>query len=329
MITRNTFIEPRPHVMKRATDIRKYERPVFPFPNARTALLSVLKSLDLSRGDKILLPSYIGWSKNEGSGVFDPIASLNLDCVFYRLTCDLQIDLHDLELKMRSTRARVLLIIHYFGFPDQHVADVIQLARTNQLFVVEDEAHALLSDWVGGVCGRMGNAAIMSLHKMLPVSSGGLLLLNTPHDNSINQTVENCLLRTPLEYDLLDYDFFSIASKRRYNAEHLLQLLQPLQGRIKPLFTLIPDGVVPQTLPTLVPRNIRDDLYHKMNEMGFGVVSLYHTLISSIDKILFADSYWVSKQIFNLPVHQDATSQALEAMVEQLDQLTKGQYIDE
>jgi hypothetical protein len=66
-----------------------------------------------------------------------------------------------------------------------------------------------------------------------------------------------------------------------------------------------------------------------MNDMGLGVVSLYHTLISAVDKSLFADSYWVSKRIFNLPVHQDATFQALENMIGQLDQLTRDHYVDE
>ena len=328
-MNRNPDIEAKTRVTKRAMDMRQCNRPAFSFPNARTALLSVLNALNLSPGDKIILPSYIGWSKNEGSGVFDPVASLNLTPIFYRLTRDLQIDIRDLESKINDVTARALLIIHYYGFPDPRTADVIQLAHTHKLFAIEDEAHAYLSDWIGGVCGRAGDAAIVSLHKILPVNSGGLLVLNTSHDDPLNRIVESSPLRTPLEYSLLDYDLHSIARIRRLNAEYLLQLIQPLQGRVEPLYRLIPDGVVPQTLPVLVSSSIRDDLYHKMNGMGFGVVSLYHTLISAIEKKLFADSHWVSKKIFNLPIHQDATFQALEDMVVELDQLTRGYYVDE
>lgn len=328
-MNRNSNIGTRTHVTKRALDVRQYNRPTFSFPNARTALLSALKALNLLPGDKIILPSYIGWSKNEGSGVFDPIVSLNLDPVFYRFTRDLQIDVGDLESKIDNAHARVMLIIHYYGFPDRRTSDVIQFARRHNLFVIEDEAHAYLSDCIGGICGRAGNAAIMSLHKILPVNSGGLLVLNTPHDSPLEQIVADSPLRIPLEYSLLDYDLHSIADVRRSNAKNLLHMLEHLQGRAQPMYKLIPDGVVPQTLPILVASNIRDELYHKMNEMGFGVVSLYHTLISTIDNTLFADSHWISKRIFNLPVHQDATPQALEDMVGQLDQLTRGHYVDE
>lgn len=57
-----------------------------------------------------------------------------------------------------------------------------------------------------------------------------------------------------------------------------------------------------------------------MNEAGFGVVSLYHTMIDAISDRDFPDSHRLARTIFNLPVHPDATPAALAAMVDRLGQ---------
>jgi dTDP-4-amino-4,6-dideoxygalactose transaminase len=55
-----------------------------------------------------------------------------------------------------------------------------------------------------------------------------------------------------------------------------------------------------------------------MNAAGFGVVSLYHTLISQVPPQSFPAAVRVSRRILNLPVHQDISHEALEAMVSEL-----------
>ena len=55
-----------------------------------------------------------------------------------------------------------------------------------------------------------------------------------------------------------------------------------------------------------------------MNAAGFGVVGLYHTLVSELGEAEFPDSHWIARRVLNLPVHQDATPGSLEAMVSEL-----------
>ena len=45
----------------------------------------------------------------------------------------------------------------------------------------------------------------------------------------------------------------------------------------------------------------RDELYERMNAAGFGVVSLYHTLIEQIPRDEFPESFELSRTILNLP----------------------------
>ncbi len=59
-------------IEKKQNDMEKYMFNWTFFDSARLGLKQVLLSKDL-KGKKILLPAYVGYSENEGSGVFDPI----------------------------------------------------------------------------------------------------------------------------------------------------------------------------------------------------------------------------------------------------------------
>lgn len=308
-------------IAKQAMEISSNLRSVFSFLNARTAFKVFLLSLQLEPDDEIWLPAYIGWSRREGSGVFDPVQEVGIRYRFYRVTDALQIDQNYLVDMFRQNRPKLLMIIHYFGFPDPNLQAIVELAKTHGTMVLEDEAHALYSDWIGYSCGRYGAAAIMSLHKMLPYKFGGLLLLNKGIDEAIVTTIQESADRVPLEHNLLDYDLAKIARARRENAEKLLELLQPLQSAVMPLYPSLPENIVPQTLPIRVYGRSRDELYFELNAIGYGVVSLYHTLIEEISIADFPESHALAKNILNLPVHQDILNGQLEEMIEALRRL--------
>jgi len=299
-------------------------RPGFTFPNARSAFRAYMQALGLASEDEVLLPAYVGWSAREGSGVFDPVEELGVRHAFYRLTDRLAIDVEDLRRKVRHGRSRLLVLIHYFGFPDPNYASVCDWAREHEVLVLEDEAHAMLSDVIGGICGRLGDAAIYSLHKLLPVADGGRLVLNQPH--AIELKMQDSF-GTQAASSLQDYDLYQISQNRRTNAKYLLEALRSSDLPVRPLFDYLPDGVVPQSLPVVIERGSRDHLYFAMNAAGYGVVSLYHTLIRQITREDFPDSHALSRKIMNLPVHQDATLETLSLLLHHLqEQLCRPAY---
>jgi dTDP-4-amino-4,6-dideoxygalactose transaminase len=300
-------------IAKRAQNSSNYARRVIPFEAAREAFRAILDAMEFASG-KVLLPSYVGWSAREGSGVFDPIASLNLDYAFYTLDERLRIDIDSLRTEMESGGIRVLVIIHYFGYVDPCYEEAVKIAREHGVFVLEDEAHAMLSDLVGGVCGRLGDACIYSFHKILPVESGGAAVINDP---------ESALARTIAAgpdgaLSLCGFDLHGIAQKRRANSLVLDKLVRDLAPEVEPLFGAPGCGEFPQSYPLLIRNSSRDRIYCEMNATGFGVVSLYHTLIEPISPGRFPASATVSRHILNLPVHQDASKEALESMVREL-----------
>jgi dTDP-4-amino-4,6-dideoxygalactose transaminase len=300
-------------IPKVAEQCNRYRRPFWPCLNARAGLRAFLQTVPFGPRDIVLLPSYIGWSPREGSGVFDPIAELQLPADFYRMDDQLHVDLAVLEQILQNGRAKVVVLIHYFGWVDPGYPEAIRLARRYGAAVVEDEAHALYSDLLGA-CGRQGDAVIFSLHKMLPTKTGGLLLIRPGWPGSPEPIRPAAQAWTsPWEYDLQ-----AIAQVRRQNAAELTRLLAGLEDDVQLLWPDVPANVVPQTLPVLIRRVSRDRLYQAMNADGFGVVSLYHTLIPQIQRERFPESNQLSRWIMNLPVHQDVPPGALAAMVEAL-----------
>lgn len=300
-------------IAKRPENSFNYARRIIPFRSAREAFGAILKALDIAPG-RVLLPAYIGWSPKEGSGVFDPIASLHIDYSFYALDERLRIDLDSLRTELQGGCIRVLVIIHYFGYVDPSYEEAVRMAREHGVFVLEDEAHAMLSDVVGGICGRLGDACIYSFHKMLPVESGGAAVINDPESPLLEALTADpgCALT------LRDFDLNRIAGKRRANSVVLDKLVCELAPGIMPLFGAPGCREFPQSYPVLIRNGSRDRIYHEMNAAGFGVVSLYHTLISQISADCFPAAVEISHHILNLPVHQDASDDALEAMVREL-----------
>jgi dTDP-4-amino-4,6-dideoxygalactose transaminase len=303
-----------PTVTKGATAHNAFFRPSFYYDSARAAFTDLLRRLLLTSGDVVLLPSYIGWSQREGSGVFDPVREVGTRYGFYALDQCLRIDLNDLARRVAQLKPSVVVLIHYFGFYDAALPRAVEIARSAGAIVVEDEAHAMLSDLVGGRCGRFGDVALYSLHKLLPVPNGGMLVLNSTRlAESLDLVRETADLRNVPSYDLV-----TIAQRRRSNARKLAKLIAPLAGHVDPLISELRSDVVPQSFPVRIRNVSRDEAYHRLNDAGFGVVSLYHTLINEIDSKSFPAAHELSRQVLNLPTHQDTDERSLKLLVKEL-----------
>ena len=77
----------------------------------------------------------------------------------------------------------------------------------------------------------------------------------------------------------------------------------------------------PQTLPVIVKNYDRTTLYNKMNEAGFGMVSLYHTMIDNLKDSPFEAPTVLAKKIINFPVHQDISKSDIDQMVKEIKRI--------
>lgn len=297
-------------ITKGATAAGAFARSFLPTSNARSAIKIFLESVGVSKGSRVLLPGYIGWSAREGSGVFDPIEELGAIPMFYRIDQSLHV-VADSFAEQIALKPSAVLLIHYFGMPDPHYPELVRIAKEASIPVLEDEAHAMYTDLIGGVTGRLGDAAVYSLHKMLPLPGGGVLVRPGLDQSSASGSG----LQLP-------FDLFGIATARRRNAELADGLIRAIGSEyVEPLWASIPSGVIPQTLPVVVHSVNRDQLYEDFNRAGFGGTSLYHTMIKALTPSDHPHAHWLARRIFNLPIHQDVSLPAVEAMIECLKSL--------
>jgi dTDP-4-amino-4,6-dideoxygalactose transaminase len=303
-------------VAKGASDSRSDYRPALFYASAREAFRDFLANPAGPKDGGVLLPSFIGWSPREGSGVFDPVRELNLTADFYQLNRDLTVDLVDLAQRLQRGHYRALVLIHYYGRTDPGADQVRDLARTHGVLLVEDLAHGFFSAAVGGLAGSFGHVALYSLHKMFPIPSGGVAVYADSSLIAGQKSTAHGLAEI-----VLSYDWRHIAATRRDNFLHATARLRELQRRGSQLELIWPrlsEGDVPQTLPIYVMGEGRDAVYERMNAAGFGVVSLYHTLIPQVGPE-FVVSHWAASHVLNLPVHQEVSRDALDQLVSALE----------
>lgn len=301
------------HITKTAVNSLTSQRPAFFYNSAREGMQDLLENALSSNSEGVLLPAFIGWSAREGSGVFDPIKAVGANYDFYDLNDDLSVDVADVERLLATGRHRVLVIVQYFGRTEPRLPLLRELADRYEVLLVEDLAHGFFSAQTGGPAGKYGDVCLYSLHKMFPVRDGGQITY-TRGDLVSGQNST----RPELAHTIMSYDWAEIAAARRRNFIALTERLaaSPLHGsQFELLWPELDSSDVPQTLPVRICGSRRDLVYSGMNEAGFGMVSLYHTLIPEV-RGRFARLEDLALHIINFPVHQDVDPSALDSMVE-------------
>lgn len=146
---------------------------VLAFNSGRSALLSILKSLDLEEGAEVLVP---GFTCN---ALINPILWAGFKPVYVDIDeGSLNTDLDLVEEKI-TEKTRVFVAQHTFGLP-LDMDRVKDICERHDLILVEDCAHALGAEYRGKKVGSFGDAAIFSLGRDKVVSSvfGGVAVMS-------------------------------------------------------------------------------------------------------------------------------------------------------
>ena len=289
-----------------------YRINMYYYKHARDAMFDAVKQL-ASKGYKdIYIPGYIGWSPKEGSGIFDPLNSISeLTRHYYQMTRELSVDLKNLKEILKDHS--ILLVVNYFGFRDCSLPEIVKLAKGRECIVVEDNAHGFYTYYCNGSAGA--DVTFFSLHKMFPFSVGGALLIENPN---IGITASDNI-HEPAELNPFTYDINAIARVRKNNFCELMELMKGNEKYFLPLRNNRDiEKNVPQTFPIVIKKGDRDTIYEIMNDAGYGVVSLYHTMIEELRNGDHGDACWLSQRIMNLPIHQDVDPTEYQGMIDRL-----------
>jgi perosamine synthetase len=159
---------PQPRAMQAPSD------GMFYFWSGRVALYALLRALQITRSDEIIVPVYTC------PAVIEPVVGLGARVVY----CDIEretLGLNSEEAMAAMTdRTKAVIVQHTFGVHSR-VNKLVKFARGRQIAVLEDCCH-VSTGYYGNPSGRLGDAAFYShgLGKPLSVGGGGVAVVNAP-----------------------------------------------------------------------------------------------------------------------------------------------------
>ena len=136
--------------------------------SGRAAIALALQQIKIGKNDKVLLPAY------HCIAMVEPIIQANATPVFYKINSDTSVDLDDIQARLDGS-IKLLLVVHYFGFP-QNLSKIRIFCDEHNMLLLEDCAHSFFGEYDGRPLGSFGDYAIASAMKFVPIYEGGLLV---------------------------------------------------------------------------------------------------------------------------------------------------------
>jgi dTDP-4-amino-4,6-dideoxygalactose transaminase len=139
-----------------------------PVTTGRMGLSLALEHMGIRDGEEVLIPAY------HCNSMVEPVVNASARPVFYRVRDDTSVDLDDVEARVNA-RTRVLMVTHYFGFP-QNLTAIRAFCDARNLVLIEDCAHVFFGEHAGKPVGSYGDYAFASPMKFFPICDGGYLI---------------------------------------------------------------------------------------------------------------------------------------------------------
>ena len=223
------------------------------FSHGRTALKYGIKYLNLKKNDIILLPNYIC------DVVLIPLLQLKIKPLFYEINDNMQPNWDQLNTII-SRKVKAIMIVHYFGFP-QDLNKIKKYCLKNNLLLIEDNAHGHGGEYKGQLLGTFGDIGFSSPRKLYPIDYGGILytkndqkIKKLPYPNLLNRIKKIIKRRTGNLFSnnkFYDYDKSDLES------------IEIMQNSIKDM-------------------SIDNRSLHKLNNIDFGEIRKYRAIIYNL-----------------------------------------------
>ena len=145
------------------------------FPSARTGLYALLRSLGVGQGDEVIITGFTC------TAVPVPV----IQCGAVPVYADIDPRTYGMDPpsveRLIGPKTRAVVVQHTFGIPAA-VTELVSLARSRGIYVIEDACLALGSRLNGKLLGSFGDATIFSfeLSKTISAGWGGMVQANIP-----------------------------------------------------------------------------------------------------------------------------------------------------
>lgn len=145
------------------------------FNSATAALHLALKAIGLKEGDEVILPTTTFIATAEVVTYFGAKPVL----------CDVDFDTHNIDTRLIpeliTSKTKAIIPVH-FGGQMCDMNEIVEIAESHDLKVIEDAAHCLPSSYKGRRVGTIGDITCFSFYatKTLAVGEGGMAVTSNP-----------------------------------------------------------------------------------------------------------------------------------------------------
>ncbi|MFA7244803.1 MAG: aminotransferase class I/II-fold pyridoxal phosphate-dependent enzyme [Candidatus Magasanikbacteria bacterium] len=236
------------------------------FDSGRTSLQKALEAIEVQPDDEVLVQAYtcmvvsnaISWSGAKPIYV-DVNNDFNMNCI-------------DLEKKI-TTKSKVLIIQHTFG-KAADLPKLLEIAKKNNLIVIEDCAHSFGARFQNKLLGTFGDVAMFSFgsDKIISSSRGGALITNNTKLAekiiSLNKSLpEPKLIKT--KQNLINFPIFYIG-KKLYDikiGKFILALAKKINLSAKIMYKQEKEGRRVSFYPTKYANSLAKILLHQFSKV--------------------------------------------------------------
>jgi dTDP-4-amino-4,6-dideoxygalactose transaminase len=127
--------------------------------------------LGFKSGDRILVPDFIC------EALIHPLSQLGIIPVYFPVNDQFEPLWGLLSELANRTQCKAIIMVHYFGQP-QDIVQFQQFCNTNNLLLIEDNAHGFGGLYKGRLLGTFGDIGIVSPRKLLKTKYGGQLYIS-------------------------------------------------------------------------------------------------------------------------------------------------------
>lgn len=142
--------------------------------NGTDALCLALMALNLERGDEVIVPAFNFIAAAEA------VALLGLVPVFVDV-CEGNFNIDYFQIEKRLTpKTKAIIVVHLFGAPAE-MEQIIEISKKHKLFVIEDVAQSLGSEYKNqklGTFGHIGCTSFFPTKNLACFGDGGALFTN-------------------------------------------------------------------------------------------------------------------------------------------------------
>ena len=288
------------------------------------ALQAALFSLNIKKGDEILLPSFTFIA------TANAIYSTGAKPVFVDIIKDnYTIDPQDIQKKI-TKKTKAIIPVHLYGNLAS-IEEISEIATKNNLKVIEDSCQSLGSTYKGKQSGTFFDLGCFSMYpaKVMTSGEGGFIATNNKKLHEKLLMIRNHGMEKGYDSKIFGLNFrlpeinAAIAKEQMKKLPKFLKLRKRnatlLSNLISNSKIILPNERKNESVNWYLytaahPK--RNKILKKLNSLGIGATTYYPTPIHKTPfyktKTKLPVTDWASSNVFSLPIHPKVTLQNIE-----------------